>query len=148
MRVKFSDLYPLHTKYADLYADPTKYGCREGSRIVSGEDMPEEGSVLYLGTVVEKSVRDMNEIFYLQKRNGRRVNGQTMFVDLTCNDDSGTPIRCRIDRHSYHRVGAPAMEKLVTGQDVVLVRGRRVPNYQMINVDRIRCLTRPEILDA
>lgn len=148
LRVKFQELYPLRREYAALYADPTAYGCRVGSRIIDGDSLPEEGDVLFLGKLSEKMLLDANETVRVQRRDGKRLTGQTLFVDLVLQDDTGAPIRCRIGRFDYARMGARAMERLVAGSDVLLVRGRRVPGYQMIHVERVRCLTRPEVLDA
>lgn len=144
--VKFLDLYPLHTRYAAIYEDPTSVGCRSGSVVSSGDDLPEEGDVLYIGKLEEKKLRDINETVLVQKRNGKVFDGQPLFVDLVCKDDSGVPIRCRVGRFDYRKFGAKAMESLVAGEDDVLVRGRRVPGFQMIHVVRIRCLNAPEKL--
>ncbi len=144
--VKFVDLYPLRTAYAALYAEPERFGCRAGSVIVSGEDLPEDGDVLYLGRVSEKQLLDVNETVRVQRRGGRRLDGQPLFVDLVCKDDSGVPIRCRIGRFDYAKLGIKAMSNIVAGADDVLVRGRRVPGFQMIHVERIRCLNAPEKL--
>ena len=144
--VKFVELYPLRRRYAELYAEPERFGCRAGSEIVSGEDLPEQGDVLYLGRVAEKQLLDINETIRVQRRGGRRLDGQPLFVDLVCKDDSGVPIRCRIGRFDYARLGVKAMSNIVAGEDDVLVRGRRVPGFQMIHVERIKCLNAPEKL--
>lgn len=142
--VKFMELYPLRRAYAELYADPTQFGCRAGSEICSGEDLPESGDVLYIGKVAEKQLLDVNETVRVQRRGGKRLDGQPMFVDLLCKDDTGVPVRCRIGRFDYKRLGLKAMSNIVAGEDDVLVRGRRVPGFQMIHVERIRCLNAPE----
>lgn len=144
MQVKFTELYPLRKAYAELYADPERFGCRAGSQIATGEDLPEEGGVLYLGRVAEKQLLDSNETVRVQRRGGRRVEGQPLFVDLVCKDDTGVPIRCRIGRFDYPKLGVKAMSNIVAGQDDILVRGRRVPGFQMIHVERIKCLNAPE----
>lgn len=144
--IKFTELYPLRKLYAALYADPAAHGCRDGSTITTGEALPEEGEVLYLGRVDEKQLLDVNETVRVQRRGGKRLTGQPLFVDLVCKDDTGVPIRCRIGRFDYARLGAKAMSAIVAGEDDVLVRGRRVPGFQMIHVERIRCLNAPEKL--
>lgn len=144
--VKFTELYPLRKAYAELYEDPERFGCRAGSRIVSGESLPEQGDVLYLGRVEEKQLLDANETVRVQRRGGKRLEGQPLFVDLVCKDDTGVPIRCRIGRFDYKKLGVKAMSNIVAGVDDILVRGRRVPGFQMIHVERIRCLNAPEKL--
>lgn len=143
MEVKFKELYPLRKLYAELYDDPTRFGCREGSEIVGGESLPEEGDVLYVGRIYEKQITDMNDTLRVARR-GRRLPGQSLCVDLFCRDDTGVTIRCRIERKHYVVLGMQAMNNLIAGKDDILVRGRRVPGFQMINISRIRCLNAPE----
>lgn len=147
LRVKFDDLYPLRRKYASIFDDPERHGCRVGSRVARGDELPEEGDVLYIGTIKEKALLDVNETVRVQRRGGKRLSGQPLFVDLVCADDTGTPVRCRIGRFDYKALGIKAMSNLVAGEDDVMVRGRRVPGFQMIHVERIRCLNAREKLE-
>lgn len=147
-QVKFAELYPLHRTYAALYADPAAHGCIEGSVVATYDTLPLEGDVLYLGRVVKKELRDENETVRVGRRNGRRLQGQTLFADLFVSDDHGGPVICRIGRFDFERFGRRAVERLTPEQDVVLLRGKRVPGFNMIRVDRIKCLNRPELLDA
>lgn len=147
--VKFQDLYPLRTKYRSLYDDPVSHGCREGSVICTTDNMPESGDVLFLGRVATKKPRDKNETILVARRNGKRfTRGETRFADVVVKDDSGVPIICRIEPEDWEPTGRRAIELLATDKDVVLIRGQRVPGYQMIKVHRIKCLTNPEIFNA
>lgn len=145
MQVKFAELYPLSKDYATVYADPYAYGCREGSVLLKANQLPEDGDCLYLGKLVEKERRDENETVRVARR-GRKLSGPTLFADLVLKDDTGIPIICRIDRFSYEPIGRLAMEHLVPGEDVLLLRGKRVRGFQMIRVERIKCLTNPSKL--
>lgn len=146
MPVKFSELYPLRKAYGDMYRNPENYGCRTGSEILTADQLPRDGDVLFLGKLHEKERRDENEVVRVARR-GRKLNGPTIFADLVLRDDTGTPIICRIGRFDYEPMGRKAVERLITGEDVLLIRGTRVPNFAMIRVTRIKCLNRPEILN-
>ena len=98
--------------------------------------------MLYIGRLSEKELRDENEAVRLQRRNGRRLSGNTKFLDLVCRDDTGIPIICRIDRFDFERIGRKAANVLQVGVDDLLVRGRRVPGFPMIKVDRFKVLNR------
>jgi len=149
MEVKFQNLYPLKTKYHTWYADPVSHGCREGSVISMGDALPDSGNVLFLGTVETKKPRDKNETILVARRNGKRfTRGETRFADIVVKDDSGVPIICRIEPEDWDDIGKFAVERLTPGQDVVLIRGQRVPGYQMIKVHRIKCLTNEEAFNA
>lgn len=144
--VKFSDLYPLRTAYRDYYRDPEAMGIAPGWRVSTWDTMPESGGVVWLAKVLEKKPRDQNEALMIAKRGGKRMSGPTAFVDFRMADDTGIPIIVRIDRYDFEPFGRRALEQLKPGEDVVLIRGKRVPNYSMIRADKMKCLTRPEII--
>jgi len=144
--VKFGDLYPISRQYADWYADPVAHGCRVGSVIYKADAMPDRGDILFIGKVVKKELRDENETVRVARRDGRRLTGPTIFADFFCKDDTGIPIICRVDRKDFEPLGRIAMERLVAEQDVILVRGRKIPNFGMIKVERMKVLNREESL--
>jgi DNA polymerase III alpha subunit len=146
--VKFSELYPIARDYAALYSDPEAHGCRAGSRIYTADALPDGADVLFIGRIAKKELRDENETVRVARRDGRRLTGQTLFADFFLKDDTGIPIICRIDRHKYEPLGRVAMERLVAEQDVLLVRGRKIPGFGMIKVERLRVLNRQEELNA
>lgn len=145
--VRFAELYPLWTKYRELYRDPERYGCRAGSIVSRFDDMPPRGDVLSVCRVIRKELRDENEVRRIQKRDGRRMSGQTLFLDVIVTDDTGIPIRLRVDRRRFEPLGRIAAERLQP-DDELLVRGSRIPNFAMIQVERMRCLNREGLLDA
>ena len=144
--VKFSELYPLYAAYRGLYDDPFSHGCAEGTEVLRANEFPERGNCVYLGQLVKKERRDQNETVRVARRGGKLMRGPTLFADLVLKDDTGIPVICRIDRFDYEPLGRIALENLVVGEDVLLVRGRRVPNFSMITVDKIKCLNRTEAL--
>ncbi len=145
--VKFADLYPISRAYAHIYSDPEAHGCRSGSVVCKADAMPDGADVLFIGRVAKKELRDENETVRVARRDGRRLSGQTLFVDLFLKDDTGIPIICRIDRWNYNALGRVAMERIVAEQDVLLVRGRKIPGFGMLKVERLRVLNRQEPLN-
>ncbi len=143
-KVKFSQLYPMQAEWGHAYEDPTRVGCAQGSRFNKINELPPKGDVLLLARVDRKELRDENETIRLARRGGRRIEGQTLFLDVFVSDDSGVPITLRFDRFKFKELGAPAAEKLKVG-DVVMVRGYRIENFAMVKVKAIRCLNRPEV---
>jgi hypothetical protein len=139
--LKFRELFPLSKDYAALYADPEAHGCRVGSVVSRIDTMPLEGEVLIICKVQRKEQRDENETIRAARRDGRRLTGPTIFLDVFVTDDSGVPITLRFDRHKYEPAGRVAAELLEAG-DALLVRGKRIPNFAMVNVTNIKCLNR------
>lgn len=146
--VKFSELYPIGHTYSHWYDDPVGNGCRIGSIIYKADELPESGDVLYIGKLIKKQLRDENETRRIAKRDGRKMSGQTLFADLFLKDDTGIPMRCRIDRWNYESLGRLAIERLIIDQDVLLVRGKKIPNFGMIKVERMKVLNRQEFLSG
>lgn len=146
-KVKFAELYPLHRDWGHIYRDPVaNAGCRPGSFVSEVRDLPASGDVLLIGKLVKKELRDENETVRVKRRDGRLMKGPTLFADLFVSDDSGGPVTARIDRRSFEPLGRNAVERLTVDEDVLLIRGRRVPNFNMVKVERLRCLTAPEKL--
>ena len=144
-QVKFADLYPLQTQYAYAYADPESIGCRQGSVILTGDQLVDGEEVLYLCQIIQKELRDENETVRAARRDGKLLTGQTLFADIMVKDDAGIPCTIRIDRFKYERLGKRALEQL-RDDDVILVRGKKIPNFNMIKAEKIKCLSRPEAL--
>lgn len=144
--VKFSDLYPISHNYAAWYKDPVAHGCRVGSVIYTADKLPDGADVLFIGKIAKKELRDENETVRVARRDGRKLSGQTLFADFFLKDDTGIPIICRVDRFKYEPLGRIAMERLVAEQDVLLVRGKKIPNFGMIKIERIKVLNRQEDL--
>ena len=109
--------------------------------------LPDKGNVLLIVKVVRKELRDENETVRVGRRDGKRLDGPTLFVDVFVTDDSGVPITLRFDRFAFEPIGRLCSERLEPG-DAVLVRGKRIPNFAMVKVERIRCLNREVNLDA
>lgn len=143
-KVKFSELYPIRTQWADLHANPEAHGCRAGSVIHQVTNLPPSGDVLLVARLIKKEQRDENETVRLARRNGRKVTGNSLFADLFVSDDSGGPLTVRIDRFKFDPLGRKALSNLVVGQDVIMVRGTRIPNFNMVKATAIRCLTNPD----
>lgn len=139
--VRFAELYPLSAAYASVYASPESVGCRAGSVISRLDRLPPKGDTLLIGKVLRKQLRDENESRRVAQRDGRVITGQTLFSDIFITDDSGVPITLRFDRFQFEPMGRLAAERLQE-DDVVLVRGNRIPNFAMVKVDRIKCLNR------
>lgn len=145
--VRFQELYPLSAAYSGIYANPEQHGCRVGSKVSRLDDLPDRGDVLLIVKVVRKELRDENETVRVARRDGKRLDGPTLFVDVFVTDDSGVPLTLRFDRFVFEPLGRLCSERLEPG-DAVLVRGKRIPNFAMVKVERIKCLNREVTFDA
>jgi hypothetical protein len=157
--VKFTELYPITTKFADVYSDPGKYGFPPGSHIVQGNELPPRGPVYHITKVLAKSQRDENETLRIAKRNGVRFGDDgspTQFIDLHCMDDSGAPITLRVDRFRFEKprsakhdepFGPWIMQNVHVG-DVVLIKGSRIPNFSLLKVNSLLVLNNEWLIET
>lgn len=75
----------------------------------------EEHSYLFLGKIMAKNLRDLNEAIAVQKRGGRVLEKQTEMLNLDVSDDTGT-IKCAIGRFDYQRLGKKIVEEGKIGE--------------------------------
>lgn len=134
-KLKFNDLYPLRTAYAEFYSE---------HNALTSDQFPDEGKVVYIGRIVEKRPLDANETVRVARRGGKVFTGNTLFIDFRTRDDVGEVIMCRVDRFNWTNFGQPANEALNVGDDII-VRGRRVKGFAMLNVIRMKCLNKPDL---
>lgn len=142
---KYGVLFPITTAYNDWYENPQDHGIAEGWRVQFIKDVLPDSEAVFIGKVVKKEMRDENETVRVAKRGGRLKEGQTLFTDLFVTDDSDEDFICRLRTKDFDRLGRPAFERLKEDEDIVLIRGRRYLDSTVVFVDRIRCLTRPEV---
>jgi hypothetical protein len=135
MKLKFNDLYPLLTAYGDLYDE---------HKALTSNKFPEEGKVVYIAKIVDKRPFDFNEAVRIAKRDGKVYSGNTLAIDFRTQDDFGETIICRVDRFNWKNFGEPANNALAVGDDII-VRGRRIKGFAMLNVIRIKCLNKPDL---
>lgn len=143
----FGELYPAHALWGKYYDDPEGSGLQRGSRVINIGDMPESGNVVFIGRLASKDSRDYNEAVRLARRNGKRMTGPTLFLDMRVADDSTlTPFLCRIDRYDYEPLGRLILEYGREDHHWFLIRGEKLANFPMVQIHRIRCLNEPELL--
>lgn len=143
---KFGELYPITKAYRSWYENPTSHGIAEGWPIELIKDIREDQEAVFIGVVVKKEMRDENETVRAAKRGGKLKTGQTLFTDLFVTDDSDEDVIARIRTKDFDKFGRAAFERLKEGSDVVMIRGKRFRDSTVVFVDRIRCLSRPEVL--
>lgn len=139
-KIKFSELYPLHSLYKGLYEDPVSHGCSTGSVVSYLNDLPAYGDTLTICRVVSKSLRDENEPKRVARR-GAIIKGQTLFLDVIVSDDTGVQITLRVNRFGFLPLGQILFDRLEAGDDL-LVRAKRIPDFNMLTVIRVKCLNR------
>jgi DNA polymerase III alpha subunit len=103
-QLEYAELFPTQSRFGHIYADPEKY-VQDGSishcADLSGE---QNGSFVLIGHLLEKDLRDMNETSFLAKRNGKKMTGQTKYLNLKFEDDTDV-MPAIISRFSFASIG-------------------------------------------
>jgi hypothetical protein len=102
--------------------------------------MPDEGDVVFICLLLEKRQRDENEERYLAKRNYKRIETNSKFLDLIVCDDSVQKYTVRIKPWLFEKYGAPLLDNSLDGKTWLLVRGKKFRGFQMIGAEKIKCL--------
>ena len=143
--VKHQDLRPAHSMWGDLYARPDEFGVRgpirEFARLNDGDN------AVVICRLVRLERRDENELVLINKR-GYAKQGQTLFVNCFCVDDSiSKPATVRLRPRMWKTHGELLADRAVAGEDWFLVRGRWLEQFSMMIVEKIRCLTNREMFE-
>jgi hypothetical protein len=132
-------VFECEERWGHIKREPEKYNIRSKIWDIGQITIEDEGEFLIIGKLKEKDLRDLNELSALQKRGGRRVNGQCYYLNVTVEDDTGSII-VSIDRHSYLRWGLPIVETAKIG-DWFLWKGTMKRGFRRIYCERWRKLT-------
>ena len=135
----FLYLYPGEELYGDYYKNPKKYKIKRKVSYIS--DLNKKGKYIILGCLVEKKLLDLNDVYYVTKRNGKYLNGNTSFLKIKLEDDTDN-ITCIIDRDLYLKLGQNIVETGKEEKDWYLVYGEFRPKFRTLNVLNIKRITR------
>lgn len=132
-------VFECRVRFKDLLANPTKYNINSKIWKIGDIDAQMEGEFLFLGKLVKKNLRDLNEPIHVQKRNGVVLTGQTLYLICTVEDDTSS-IYVATNERKYMEIGKPIIE---TGQlgDWYLWKGYQRAGFRKVFLSRVRKLT-------
>lgn len=136
--IQYSELWPTKKQWGDYYTNPEKFNIMNHD-LSQIENIHEKGQYVFIGRLIEKNLKDLNEHSYLIKRKGKKVNGQPLFMTLVLEDDTGT-IPCMIDKNRFNKYGRDIADSGEVDEDWFLVMGMIKDNWRSINVQNIRKL--------
>jgi DNA polymerase III alpha subunit len=125
---EYDMLYPMEHHFKDIY---------ESYNINRIEELNSDlGSATTLGKIIVKDLRDRNDLQSLMKRDGKRVETNTHFLNIIIEDDTGS-IKCTVAPFDMDRLkGMELAEKLAVG-DVVIIKGTVRKGWQTLSVQEI-----------
>ncbi len=132
-------LYECKEKWGHIFDNPLEHGIASKLTFLEEINQESDGQFCFIAKLTEKNLRDHNELQNLEKRNGRMMTGQTLFLNLTCEDDTSSII-CTIDRYKYLKFGKPIVEEGKIG-DWYIFKGKNRRGFRKIYIDRWKKLS-------
>ncbi len=131
----FSILFPCDYHWGDMYSNYSDYGLRlppvniESIQAVKGD-------YIFIGLLSDKNLRDLNEYQSVVKRGGKIIENDTLFLNLTFEDDTDS-IMATIDRYNYERIGRQISEKGIIGGHWYLIKGKIKNEWRRVVINDI-----------
>jgi DNA polymerase III alpha subunit len=142
---RYKDLSPGRTLWGEIYSDPGAHNINSPAKLIA--DLEDRENAVIIGCMKRLERRDENEVVRLAKR-GYALSGNTLFVDMFVVDDStAKPVVARIKRQLWEKIGQKIADNAQSG-DWFLMRGIWLKDFSMLDIKKIRCLTRPEVIDG
>ncbi len=138
--VPYIDVFQTKTLWGDLYENPEEHGIFSGSpNFIWDIAADQKRGIVFIGKLVDKNLRDLNEYGNVVKRGGKLVKRNNLFLNLTFEDDTDSII-ATIDRWLFPKIGKKIVDEDILG-DWFLIKGDvRWEGKRKINVTKIRKL--------
>ena len=98
-----------------------------------------KGQVLIIAIAKSIAPRDDNDAQKVAQRNGRRVYGPSMALNMFLRDDTDE-IFCKVHRRQFETMARPIIEKGRAGKAIYAIKGSVPDNFRMIWVERVKFL--------
>ena len=138
-------IFEAKKKWGHIYRNPQDYGIN--SELVNLKDikLDSDGQFVFIAKLTAKNTKDHNEYQNIEKRGGKLMTGQTLYLDLTVEDDTAQII-LSVSRYDYLRLGLPIVEEGNIG-DWYIWKGIQRGGFRRINLKRYKKLTGNPLFD-
>ena len=97
---------------------------------------------MFLGCLVDRNLRDLNEHIFLTKRDGKVIEEDNLYLNMKIEDDTDM-VSCRVGRYDYERIGREIAEGGRVGKDWYLIHGEiRSTDFRVVDIKSIINLNR------
>ncbi|MCH9735887.1 MAG: DNA polymerase III subunit alpha [Actinomycetia bacterium] len=119
-KTPFDDLTPCYTYFREIYEDPFKHGLSAAPSYC--RDVNGKGMHVFIGRLVSKTVKDLNEHAAIEKRNGTVFEDNALELALKFEDDTDL-LMCSIGRFDYDDLAEDIVENGIVDEDYYMVMG-------------------------
>jgi DNA polymerase III alpha subunit len=114
-RTPFDDIFEAERRYGDWYKNPKAHNILSGRLTYITDIGSEPGEYIFIGRLMEKNLRDLNEYQSVVKRGGRTIKGNSQFLNMVVEDDTGSII-AKVERSLFEALGRPLVEGAKLGE--------------------------------
>lgn len=107
---------------------------------ISSIDKGDRGTFMIIGLLTGLKKKDRNDAESLERRNGRKVAGNSLALNLTFKDDSGADILAIVDPFDYPTAAPAIIERGAVGKAIYAIKGTIPANFRMVSITGIRYL--------
>lgn len=131
----FDILFPTKHYWGFLFDRPIEYGLQHSPIFI--DDIEQDTECIFVGKLIDRNLRSLNEYVFLQKRDGELVEEYEFYLNFTLEDDTGS-IMCTISRWDYEKLGGKTIaEHGKINEDWYLVKGTVKGDWRKVNVEHI-----------
>ena len=131
----FDIIFPTNYYWGRLFTDPVSYGLNDAPVEIKTIDEP--GDYTFVGCLVDRNLRDLNEYTFLKDRDGEIIEENNLYLNLTVEDDTDSII-CTINRWRFEELGGKKIaEEGKVGESWYLIRGKVKGAWRKIEVSQI-----------
>lgn len=138
-KTPLDSLEPIADRIKELHPDLTKINIFTEPTPIRDVQPGIKGEVVVLAMIKTIAPRDENDAQKVQSRNGRRLTGPTLALNIFATDDTDE-ILCRVDRFNFERLGRKVLEEGRAGKSLYAIKGSCPADFRMIRISAIRYL--------
>lgn len=132
-------IFECKERWGHILENPAEHGINSKLTQLNEITQESDGTFVCIAKITEKNLRDHNELVNLNKRGGRRIEGQSLFLNLTIEDDTDSMI-CTVDRFKYMQYGKPIIEGGKAG-DWYIFKGYNRRGFRKLYIQRWKKLS-------
>lgn len=130
----FRILFPCEHYWGHLFDNPNEHGLDKSP--ITIDEIEGEGNYLFIGKLVDRNLRDLNEYASIVKRGGEVIEHDTLFLNMTVEDDTASII-ATVGRYDFERIGRQIAEKGKVDHDWYLIKGYIKGKWRKVMVKEI-----------
>jgi len=138
-KTPWDEVFECATLWGHVIKKPRAYGIESQLSTVSEINESSDGTFVVIAKISSKDLRDHNEEKALAKRDGQRIEGQALYLNMILEDDTGT-INAGVNRYKYLDIGVPLLEDGKIG-DWYIWKGKNSAGFRKLRIFRYRKLT-------